>query len=110
MRVGVLTIELAILEARTLKDKRRVIKGFKDRLRNRFNVSVAEVGFGDAPKRCRLGVVMVSKETRPLHSQLDKIVAFNPESSFSDAVKGLHLYGRKIVRPSSMAGVEITPA
>ncbi|MCH7596150.1 MAG: DUF503 domain-containing protein [Planctomycetes bacterium] len=74
MRVGVLTIELAILEARTLKDKRRVIKGFKDRLRNRFNVSVAEVGFGDAPKRCRLGVVMVSKETRPLHSQLDKIV------------------------------------
>ena len=74
MRVGVLTIELAILEARTLKDKRRVIKGFKDRLRNRFNVSVAEVGFGDAPKRFRLGVVMVSKETRPLHSQLDKIV------------------------------------
>lgn len=74
MRVGVLTIELAILEARTLKDKRRVIKGFKDRLRNRFNVSVAEVSFGDAPKRCRLGVVMVSKETRPLHSQLDKIV------------------------------------
>ena len=74
MRVGVLTIELAILDARTLKDKRRVIKRFKDRLRNRFNVSVAEVGFGDAPKRCRMGVVMVSKETRPLHSQLDKIV------------------------------------
>ena len=71
---GMLTIELAILDARTLKDKRRVIHGVKQRLRNRFNVSVAEVGYCDSPKRCRLGVAMVSRETRPLHSQLDQIV------------------------------------
>jgi len=74
MMVGVLTVDLAILEARTLKDKRSVIHGFKQRLRNRFNVSVAEVAFGDSPKRCRLGIGMVSKEARPLHSQLDQIV------------------------------------
>ena len=74
MIVGVLTIELAIFDARSLKDKRRVIAGLKQRLRNRFNISVAEVGHANAPKRCRLGVVMVSGESRVLHSQLDRIV------------------------------------
>ena len=74
MNVGVLTIELAIFDARTLKEKRRVTQSFKQKLRNRFNVSVAEVAYGDLPKRCRLAVAMVSKESRPLHSQLDKIV------------------------------------
>ncbi len=57
-----------------MKDKRRVVKGLKQRLRNRFNVSVAEVDHHDLPKRCRLAIAMVSHESRPLHSQLDKIV------------------------------------
>jgi uncharacterized protein YlxP (DUF503 family) len=74
MIVGVLTIELAIFDARTLKDKRRVVHSVKQRLRNSFNVSIAEVAYGDSPKRCRLGVAMVSKESRPLHSQLDQLV------------------------------------
>jgi len=74
MIVGVLTVELAIFEAQTLKDKRSVIQGLKQRLRDRFNVSVAEIGYGDAPKRCRLGVAIVSQESRAIHSQLDKVV------------------------------------
>lgn len=74
MIVGVLTVDVAIFEAQTLKDKRRVISGLKQRLRNRFNVSVAEVAYADAPKRCRLGVAMVSQESRVVHSQLDKVV------------------------------------
>lgn len=74
MIVGVLTVDLAIMEARTLKEKRRVILSVKQRLRNVFNVSVAEVEFLDTPKRCRLAIAMVSRESRPLHSQFDKIV------------------------------------
>ena len=74
MVVGVLTIELAIFDARTLKDKRRVIHGIKQRLRNQFNVSVTEVGYTNTPKRCQLGIAMVSGASRPLHSQLDRIV------------------------------------
>ena len=74
MIVGVLTVEVAIFEARSLKDKRRVIQGFKQRLRNRFNVSVSEVGHGDAHQRCQLGIAMVSGDSRGLHSQFDKIV------------------------------------
>ena len=74
MIVGVLTVELAIFEAQSLKDKRRVIQSVKQRLRNGFNVSVAEVAYGDLPKRCRLGIVTVSNESRHVHSSLDKIV------------------------------------
>jgi hypothetical protein len=74
MVVAVLTLELAVFEAQTLKDKRRILQSFKQRLRDRFNVSVLEVGYGDAPKRCRLGVAAVFNVTREAHSQLDQIV------------------------------------
>ena len=74
MIVGVLTIELALFEAQSLKDKRRVIQSLKKRLHNRFNVSVAEVAYGNDAKRCRLGMATVSNEARVVHSLLDKIV------------------------------------
>ena len=74
MIVALLEIDLAILEAHSLKDKRRVIKGLKERLRHRFNVSVAEVGHADRMRRSRLGVAMVGEGARAVHSQLDKIV------------------------------------
>jgi uncharacterized protein YlxP (DUF503 family) len=74
MIVGVLTVELALLEAQTLKDKRRVILSLKQRLMNRFNVSVAEVGYPNSAKRCRLGVAVVAGDSRGAHSQLDQLV------------------------------------
>ena len=74
MNVGILTVDRAIVDAQSLKDKRRVVKGLKQRLRNRFNVSVAEVDHHDLAKRCRLAIAMVSHESRPLHSQLDQAV------------------------------------
>ena len=74
MIVGTLTVELAILDAQSLKDKRRVIQSVKQRLSNRFNVSVAEVGHVDSPKRCRLGVAIVSTDARLVHSRLDKMI------------------------------------
>lgn len=72
--VGVLTVDLAIFEAQSLKDKRRVIQSLKTRLRNRFNISVSEIGHENSSKRCTLGIAMVSNESRAIHSQLDKIV------------------------------------
>lgn len=74
MIVGLLTVDLAIHDAQSLKDKRRAILGLKQRLRSRFNVSVAEVAYHDLAKRCRLAVVMVARESRPLNSQLDQVV------------------------------------
>ena len=74
MIVGVLTVELVVSDAQTLKDKRRVIQGLKQKLRNRFNVSVTELGYDNNPRHCRLGVAILSREARQIHSQLDKMV------------------------------------
>jgi len=74
MIVGVLSVDVAVLDARSLKDKRRVLKSLKDRVRRKFNVSVSEVADHDLIKRGRLGVAMVSTEARPIHSQFDRIV------------------------------------
>ncbi len=74
MVVGVLTLELAIPEAMSLKDKRRAIKGLKDRLGGRHNVSVAEVGRLDEHRRCQMAVAMVSNDRRFTDSCLSKIV------------------------------------
>ncbi len=74
MVVGVLTVQLAIYEAASLKDKRRIIKSVKDRLSNRFNVSVAEVDALDSWQRAELGVAMVANDARFVESCLHKIV------------------------------------
>ena len=76
MIVGVLRIDLAVYESRSLKDKRRVVKGIKDRISNRFNASVAEVGALDSPKRAVLGLALVGNDTAFVHSCLDTIIDF----------------------------------
>ena len=74
MIVGVLRVQLAIFEATSLKDKRRVVKSLKDRLSNRFNVSVAEVDALDLRQRAELGIAMVANDARFVESCLYKIV------------------------------------
>lgn len=76
MIVGVLRIELAVYESQSLKDKRRVIKGLKDRLAERFNISIAEVEALDSRKLAVLGVSVVGTDTAFVHSNLDKVIDF----------------------------------
>ena len=75
MIVGTLRVRLLIREARTLKDKRQVVKSIKDRLRNGFNVSVAEIESQDNPRLAVLGLAMVSNEARHVRSAFEQIVA-----------------------------------
>ena len=42
MPIAYLTLELRIEGAQSLKDKRQVVRSLKDRLRNSFNISIAE--------------------------------------------------------------------
>jgi len=67
-------MELRIAEAVSLKDKRRAIRSFKDRLRNRWNVSVAEVDRLDNRRLAVVAVAMVSKDRRYLEGALQKLV------------------------------------
>jgi uncharacterized protein YlxP (DUF503 family) len=75
MIVGTLRLRLMIREARTLKDKRQVLSSIKDRLRNHFNVSVAEIDAHDSRQAAVLGVAMVSNETQHLRKALSQVVA-----------------------------------
>lgn len=60
MPVAVLTLELRIEGARSLKDKRQVVRSLKDKLRQGFNVSVAELDQTELWQRATLGVVSIS--------------------------------------------------
>jgi hypothetical protein len=72
--VGVAHLDFRVPEARSLKDKRRFIKSFKDRTRNRFNVSIAEVEGLDVYRSAGLAVAMVGNDRRYLESSLQQIV------------------------------------
>jgi hypothetical protein len=60
MPVAYLTLELRIEGAHSLKDKRQVVRSLKDRLRNSFNISIAEIDVTDLWQRATLGVVSIS--------------------------------------------------
>lgn len=74
MIVGALRVRLIVRQARSLKDKRQVVLSIKDKLRNSFNVSVAEIEEQDARQMAVLGIAMVSNETHHLKVALGHVV------------------------------------
>ncbi|WP_031514978.1 DUF503 domain-containing protein [Desulfofalx alkaliphila] len=76
MVVGTLTVELFVGQASTLKDKRRVLRSILDRVRAKYNVSIAEVDRQDTWQRATLGVACVSNETAHVQSVLSKVARF----------------------------------
>ena len=75
MAVGLLTLELHLTEAQSLKDKRQVLRSLKDRLRQHFNVAVAELDFEDTWQRSVVGVVTLSNEEQHVEEALQKVLA-----------------------------------
>jgi uncharacterized protein len=67
--VGVIILELHIDESHSLKDKRHYVKSLKDRLRSKFNVSVAEIDYQDTWQRSVIAVATVSAD-QPHASQV----------------------------------------
>jgi hypothetical protein len=60
--VGVLTLELRLQNAHSLKEKRHVVQSLKDRLRHKFNVAVAEIDYQDLWQRAAVAAVTVSSD------------------------------------------------
>jgi uncharacterized protein len=60
--IGVLTLEILVESSHSLKDKRHVVKSLKDRLRDRFNVAVAEIDGLDAWQHSVVAAVTVSND------------------------------------------------
>lgn len=74
MIVGLCTVELYIPDGHSLKAKRQVLLSLKDRLREKFNVSVAEVGEQDLWQKAVLGIVCVANEGKHVNQVLDQAV------------------------------------
>ena len=74
MTVGTCRVELHLAGNNSLKGKRRVVKSIKDRIRGRFNVSVAEVDRLDEWQRATLGIACVSNNSRLVDETLAKVV------------------------------------
>ena len=68
--------DLSLPECRSLKDKRRVVKPLKDRIRGRFNVSVAETAYQDVWTRAQLSVALVTTDGPSVDAVLDKLDHF----------------------------------
>ena len=68
--IGVLTLELRLDESHSLKEKRHVVQSLKDRLRHKFNVSVAEIDHQDTWQRSTLAAVTVSSD----HIHAEKVL------------------------------------
>jgi uncharacterized protein len=71
--LGILTLELRIDDAHSLKDKRHVVKGLKDRLRSRFNVAVAEIEYQETWQRSVVAAVTVSGDHSHAESVLQNV-------------------------------------
>ncbi|MEW5761705.1 MAG: DUF503 domain-containing protein [Bacillota bacterium] len=76
MFVGVLTVDLFLPGAASLKDRRRVLRGLLDRLRNRYNVASAEVGGNGSWKAVTVGIVTISNSAGHVERLLARVLQY----------------------------------
>ncbi|MHB1845623.1 MAG: DUF503 domain-containing protein [Deltaproteobacteria bacterium] len=79
MVVGILRLSLSIPAGDSLKGKRHVLRKVIDRVKARFNVSIAEVADNDLWQRATLGVAAVGNDRRFINETLDKVLGFIEE-------------------------------
>jgi uncharacterized protein YlxP (DUF503 family) len=71
--IGLLTLDLHFPGARSLKDKRQALRSLEERIRHRFNVSIAEVEHQDLWQRARIAVVSVNTDHAHLEATLQSV-------------------------------------
>ena len=76
MTIGVLEVEMRIPGASSLKSKRMVIKSIKDRIRNKFNVSVSEISHLSSRQSCFLGIAHLSTSKPFTNRVLSEVLNF----------------------------------
>ena len=74
MRVGLLTLELQMPDAHSLKDKRQIVRSLKERLRRHFNVAVAELEYQEVWQRSIIGVVTLSTAEQHVEESLQLVL------------------------------------
>jgi hypothetical protein len=84
MVVGVLRLELLLHDNHSLKGKRSVVRTIKARVRNKFNVSIAECDDHDLWQRATLGVSQVGADQPHVDSCLREVVTFIDELQIAE--------------------------
>ena len=86
MTIGVLEMDFLIPGARSLKEKRRALKGLKQQMRTRYNCSVAETDHMDLWQRAHITVCVVSNDSRHANQQLNEIGRFAEQARDAELV------------------------
>ncbi len=74
MVIGTCCVQLYLPESGSLKSKRQFLKSIKDKVRNKFNVSIAEIKDNDLWQRATLGISTVANDRRFTNEILSKVV------------------------------------
>ncbi len=90
MFVGLCSLDLLLAENHSLKGKRQVLRRIKDRVGNKYNVSIAEVDHLDSWQRIALGIACVSGEKPQVERQLSKVVDFIDDLNLA-VVENVHI-------------------
>jgi uncharacterized protein YlxP (DUF503 family) len=88
--IGVIGWELEVFGCQSLKEKRRVVRSLKDRLHDRYNVSVAETGHQNLWQRAELTACVVGSDRRQVESVLssaDRLVSNEARARIIDTVR-----------------------
>jgi len=91
MSLGVCTIQLRLPENHSLKDKRKVLKSLIARVRNKYNVAIAELDDQDLWQLATLGVACLSNDGQQVHEVLSKVVDFIAESRLDAEILDYHI-------------------
>jgi uncharacterized protein YlxP (DUF503 family) len=100
MVVGVYHLDLVLPQGSSLKEKRHIVKSLMTRVRDRFNVSISEVGEHDLWQRSHVGICLVGSDKRFVNSSLDKVLDYIERLDIVEVVRSetefIHFnYGEK---------------
>ncbi|MCJ7773882.1 MAG: DUF503 domain-containing protein [Desulfobacterales bacterium] len=86
MVVGCGIIRFRLHGCRSLKDKRKIIKSIIGRVRNNFNVSIAEIGLNDIYQSAEVGFAFVGNDKAVVNSKIDKVINFADDLGLAEIV------------------------
>jgi uncharacterized protein YlxP (DUF503 family) len=92
MVVGFLSLEIYFPYSHSLKEKRKIMKSFRDRVKNKFNVAFAELDYQDKWQRTRIGIVTLNSQKKPVDSLLNKIMSDAEENIDGEIINSQILY------------------
>lgn len=90
MVIGFGNLTIHIYEGHSLKEKRRVVKSLLERVRNRYNVSIAEVEHQDVWQTAGIGITCISNSGSHVDSQLSEVIGFIESNIAFGSVEEIH--------------------